>query len=234
MLIRSCTIFNVMPAYRQNANGDIEVFAHRIKTLLVAAGIVLLAGVSVLATIADPTEWWTWVGTLLFGVGGFFWLRRYFRAGIFTGKPALVVRREGIHDRQSGMRLEWREVEGVELWEMSVRGTTQRYLGLWVTEPDAVGRRLSSGVRLLSALNRIGQTGHPSFNISTTLLATTTEELAGLLRRFYDGPIDGVEGPIDTTPERRSRARRFLAWATDWAVAIAIAIGIVVLIVWLS
>jgi hypothetical protein len=199
-----------MPAYRQNASGDIEIFAHRIKSWLLAASIFPLAGVSILAAIADPTELWAWLGTLLFGVGGFFWLRRYFRAGIFTGKPALVLGREGIHDRQSGMTLAWREVESIEIWELNVRGSTQRFLGLWVPNPDAVRRRLPGGVRLLSALDRIGRTGHhPSFNISTTLLATTTEELAGLLRRFYDGPIDGVEGPIDTTPERRSRARRF-------------------------
>ena len=74
--------------------------------------------------------------------------------------------------------------------------------------------------------------GAAPFKLSTTLLATTTEEFAGLLRRFYGGRIEGVHD--DTIRERPTRLRRFLSASAEWVVALLIAIPIIAVILWLS
>ena len=108
---------------------------------------------------------------------------------------------EGLDDRQSGVRVRWEEVESVELLELHVHGTTQQYLGLEVRNPEAVVGGAGT------ALARLLPPGWPPVSIMTSLLGTTAEELGGLVRRFYDGPIEGFK----EEPDRRPSAGRVSA-----------------------
>jgi hypothetical protein len=117
---------------------------------------------------------------------------------------------------------------------MQLQRSTEAFLGLWLSDPDSVGGRFPAAWRVLSELNQAALPGRPPFNISTTLLPTTREELAGLVGSFYRGRIDGLDDPIDTTPERPTRLRRFGAWALEWAFAIAVAAAVIALVAWLS
>ena len=216
-----------MPAWRETEVG-VEVYAHRVKTILMTVLSAVFAVICLLIVLADPRAWMGWLGVLLFGIGGAVAVVRWARQGAYSGKPLLRLDHDGLEDRQSGIRVRWEEVESVELLELHVRGTTQRYLGLDVRDPHGV----VGGVG--TALLQLMPPDWPPVNVSTTLLGTTTEELGGLVRRFYDGPMEGFEEALDPTPERPSRLRRFGRWAFDWAVGIAIAIPIVALYVWLS
>ena len=216
-----------MAAWRETGAG-VEIYAHRVKTILMTLLIAVFAVVCVLIVLTDPRAWFGWLGVLLFGVGGVVAIYRWTRQGAYSGKPLLLLDHEGLEDRQSGVRVRWEEVESVELLELHVRGTTQQYLGLEVRDPEAVVGGLGT------ALAQLLPSGWPPVSVSTSLLGATTEELGGLVRRFYDGPITGFDEELDPTPERRSRLRRFGRWAFDWAVGIAIAIPILALIIWLS
>jgi hypothetical protein len=218
---------NCMAAWRETGAG-VAIFAHRVKTILLTLLIVVFALVCTLIVIAEPTAWFGWFGVLLFGVGGAYAVFRWARGGAYTGKPLLLLDHEGLEDRQTGVRVRWDDVESVELLELHVRGTTQRYLGLHVRDPEAI----VGGVG--TALLGLMPPGWPPVSISTSMLGTTTEELAGLVRRFYRGPVEGLDEEPDATAERPSRLRRLGRWAFDWAVGIAIAIPILALIVWLS
>jgi hypothetical protein len=72
----------------------------------------------------------------------------------------------------------------------------------------------------------------PGFNVDLTGLATTEEELVGVLRRFWDGPIDGYRGdlPARGAPTTKpSRRHRLLRWAR--VPAFGLGFGILVLLV---
>ena len=227
-------------AWRERG-GVVEVRAHRVKTWLFVFLFVALGGGSAAWAVAEPRELWAWAGVLLFGVAGAAATWQYWRRGLLAGRAVLILSPEGLHDRQSGLRVTWDNVERVEFWEMTTHSSTQRFLGLDVHDPERL--ELGRGHRVGLMLSRAVAPGRPEFNVSTNLLATTTEELAGLVARFYKGPIHGIEeieGPIDrideiaTTAERPSRTRRFATWVREWAIALAIGIPLVALIVWLT
>ena len=216
-----------MAAWRETGAG-VAISAHHGKTILMTVLVVVFAVVCGLVVLTEPRAWFGWAGVLLFGVGGAYAVSRWARQGAYGGKPLLLLDHEGLEDRQTGTRVRWDEVESVELLELHVRGTTQRFLGLNVRGPEAV----VGGVG--TALLGLMPPAWPPVSISTSMLGTTTEELGGLVRRYYDGPIEGFDEELDATPERPSRLRRVGRWAFDWAVGIAIAVAILALYVWLS
>ncbi len=222
-----------MAAYRETAAGEIEVYPHRVKTFLVSGSLVLFALIGAIIVLADPSEWAGWASLAFFGGLGALVIRRWAKRGLLSGRPALVLGPEGLSDRQSDVRVSWDEIEEIEYRELHVRASTQRFLGLWVRDPEAVRARVGG---VASALGRLDDLvgSLPPVNISISMLGTTTAELLGLVRRYYAGPIRGFDGEIDPTPERPARARRLRSWAVEWAIGIAIAVPVVVLIVWLS
>ena len=111
---------------------------------------------------------WAWLGLALFGGGGSFFAFRQLRLGLLRGRPALVLGPDGLWDRVTGIRVGWDEIEGLELWEMSVRGSTQHWLGLWVRDPDAVSEQIGG---LCGALNALVLPGRPPVDVSLNLLA---------------------------------------------------------------
>jgi hypothetical protein len=61
--------------------------------------------------------------------------------------------------------------------------------------------------------------------------------MAGMFRRYWDGPIEGYEGDLpdrDDPIRRPLRPRRLRGWATEWAIGIGVAIPILALIIWLG
>jgi hypothetical protein len=113
-----------------------------------------------------------------------------------------------------------------------------RYVGIWARDPDAVLRQLRGFGRFISRIGarlRVGPAER--VNIPLSMLGTTPEEMAGILRRYWAGTIEGYDGelPDRHDPIRRpSRAKRLRGWATEWAIGIAIAIPILALIIWLG
>lgn len=227
-----------MRAYRENAAGEIEIFAHRWKTGLVLGGCALFALACVAILLADVGEVWARFGLAFFGGLSAVLLRRYARRGFLTGKPMVVVGPSAIRDRNSGVDLTWEQVERVEFWEQHTRGGTLRYVGLWARDPDVVLRQLRGFQRFMSRLGaglRFGPAER--VNIPLSMLGTTPEEMAGILRRFWNGPIDGYDGELPDRDEpirRPSRSKRLRGWAIEWAIGIALAIPILALIIWLG
>jgi hypothetical protein len=217
-------------AYRDRADGGVDVYAHRVKSLLLVTGLVVFTVLGLVIVLVEPREWSGWACLVFFGGIGSLYVRRSLRTGVLTGKPALILNPEGLHDRSSGLRVTWDEVREIEYREMHTRGGTQRFLGLWVHDVDAVRARLP---RVLRAIGRIQLPGWPPFSVALNLLGTTTDETVGLVRRFYDGPIH-YDGEIDPTPERPPRSRRFLRWAREAAITAAIGIAIAAVLIWLD
>jgi hypothetical protein len=213
-------------SWRENRAGEIEVQAHRWKTILMLLLAAVLAAGSVFAVVADPGAWLGWAGLALFGGGGLFFAWKQVRLGLLGGRPALVLGPDGLTDRVAGFHVAWSNVEALELWELHVRGTTQRWLGVRVRDPEAVTEYVGP---LGDALNDLVLPGRPPLNVSLNLLAPSTEELVALVRRFWRGEISG--GGVLPAGPRRSRARRFLGWLGGWAITFALGIALVVVFV---
>lgn len=219
-----------MAAYRDRPDGGVEIYAHRVKSLLLVAGMVTFTVLGLVIVLVDPGEWSGWASLVFFGGLGSVFVLRSLRTGVLTGKPALILGPDGLHDRSSGLRVAWGEIREIEYRELYTRGGTQRFLGLWVHDAEAVRMRLG---RVLRTIGRIQLSGWPPFSVSLNLLGTTTDETVGLVARFYDGPI-AYDGEIDSTPERPPRSRRFLRWARDAAITVAIAGAVVAVLIWLD
>jgi hypothetical protein len=223
-LPRRVAVLGQVAGYRVNAEGEVEIRAHRLKSIAVIATSLVFTVVCAWSLTQEPRALIAWLGIALFGVGGAYFVSKQIRLGLLRGGAALVIGPDGLWDRVAGVRIRWEHVQELELWEQSVRGTSQHFLGIWASpeapaEPGALG----------SALGEIVLGGdRPRVNVSLNLLAVTDDELIRLLRRHWHGPIRG--GWAEPGP-RRSRLRRFLGWVGGWALTFAIGIALVVVLV---
>jgi hypothetical protein len=71
----------VSRAYRENAAGEIEIFAHRWKTALIVGGLLFMTLACAAILVTDPGEGWGWLGVLFGGGLGGVLLRRYATPG---------------------------------------------------------------------------------------------------------------------------------------------------------
>jgi hypothetical protein len=223
-LPRRVAVLGQVAGYRVKPAGEVEIRAHRVKSIAVIATSLVFTVVCAWSLIAEPRALIAWLGIALFGAGGAYFVSKQIRLGLLRGGAALVIGPDGLWDRVAGVRIRWEHVQELELWEYHVRGTTQRFLGVRASpeapaEPGALGSVLSDMV--LGA-------ERPRVNISRNLLAVTDEELVQLLRRYWHGPIRG--GWTEPGP-RRSRLRRLLGWVGGWALTFAVGIALTVVLV---
>jgi hypothetical protein len=222
--------------FRENAAGEVEVFAHRAKSFLLLAGMAAFTALGIALLAVDPTEPWAWATIILFGGGGAVTARRSLRTGVLSGKPALVIGPSGVRARMLGMTIPWEDVERVASLEVSTRGGTQRFLAFHLKDPDAFfERRGGVAAKVAPVLTRLPFPGSGAVQVHVNFLAASADELVAIVRRYWRGPIEHEpehEVELDETgmPIRPPRRVRFLRWARDAAITVAIVVAIILVI----
>jgi hypothetical protein len=198
---------------------ELVIRFNRRKALLFGVLWAVMGLLTVGALFVDPTEPWLWAGVLLFLVLPFVVARRWGSRGLLGRKPLLVLDPQGFQDNQSGVRVEWEEIERIEPREVSTRGGTQLFLGIYPHDEEAVLERLGSVAGRAARLTRKVFRGEAPLNIPLQFADASVDEVVAAIRRYWKGPIEGYDADFDVEFARRkpkSRLRRFAEWIA-WA-----------------
>ena len=200
-----------MGAYRENAAGEFEIYAHPWKGWYELAIAGAIGAGAALLFVLDDRLWSSFPAAVAVGLGFYAW--RHLRRA-WSGRPMVTIGPSGVRAGHTGRTTDWEVLERVELFvEMSV----SRYAAFH-----------------LRAAAPLGPQG---FNVGLSELATTEEEFVGILRRFFAGPIDGYKGELpgrDDPIRRPSRRRRFLRWAKLPAFGLGLALIVILFLLWVD
>ena len=170
----------------------VAVYPRRLRVSLWLLAIAALAVASAATAIGNPRGWVGWAGLALSVPGGCLFAWRLAASGLLSRRPVLRLDRSGLHDRQTGFDVAWEEIESVAFRTWYRLAGNIRYLAIEVREPARVLAR-ARGLRPASASHAIPDPA--PVKIPLYFVATSKEELAGLIARFYDGPIEGADAP---------------------------------------
>jgi hypothetical protein len=160
-------------AYRENAAGEFEIYAHPWKGWYELAIAGAIGAGAALLFVLDDRLWSSFPAAVAVGLGFYAW--RHLRRA-WSGRPMVTIGPSGVRAGHTGLTTDWEALERVELFvEMSV----SRYAAFH-----------------LRAAAPLGPQG---FNVDLSELATTEQEFVGILRRFFPGADRRLQGRATRT-----------------------------------
>jgi hypothetical protein len=209
----------------------VAIHADTRRLLLLLVVCIGFVAVSALTLVREPTSWWAWGAVLVFGAGGGFATYRMTTLGVLAGRPLVVVGHAGIEDKRFQLEVRWGEVARLELWEQYLPfGPVRSYLGIRTKAPVAEDPRLR---RTLQAAMRIAATSAstsepPELSLPLSELAVDPAGIVDVVRRYWHGPIAGLEIAREARVERNPWHR-----IATWSVGLVLAVGTFLLFLWI-
>ena len=124
------------------------------------------------------------------------------------------------------------EIERIRVRTVHTRGGELSFLAIDPKDPDAFTRRFGRTRRALAELSS-NLFRESVYSVPLQFVKGSVDEVAAAVRTYYDGPFEGYSPEFEHRFARRklkSRGRRLLTWAGEWAIGIGIAIAIVFLL----
>ncbi|MFL5959845.1 MAG: hypothetical protein ACJ75G_06240 [Gaiellaceae bacterium] len=218
------------PAEEQEGNA-VAIRADTRRMLLLFVIDIAFVAVAGFTLVRHPDSVWAWAGEVVFGVGGCFAAYRLTTLGVLAGRPLLVLDEQGIRDNRFQLRVRWGEVAMLELWEQYLPfGPARSYLGIRTKSSPLEDRARLRGT-LQAAMRVAASTAStsepPELSLPLSELAVDPAGIIEIVRRYWDGPIGGLEIARGARAERNPWHRIAI-----WSAALVVAAGAFLL--WLA
>ena len=212
--------------FRENAAGEVEIGLHRGYALVTGAFLAVCVGFPLSWVVVSPHEPWAWVTLAVVGAAIIFVWSRLTAAGTLR-RPLLTLGPSGLRHASTGLDIPWDQIRRICMFELGGNGLYARLLALDVKDPHAVRRRIHGFARVRAR-------GRPPVQLPVSLVAATNDELASLVRRYWNGPVenlrtsrtdlgfDDVELDADGLPLRPTRSTRLKRSVKEWSIIGAI------------